>query len=48
MFWPETDQLNAVLAAVGFNVSLLLRRFARIWRALIQLLFTGAEIAAAA
>lgn len=34
----EGDRINAVLAAAGYNFSLLLRWLARLWRALIAAL----------
>lgn len=45
---PEGDQINAVLAAAGYNFHILLRWFARIWRALIQMLFIRVAIDTAA
>jgi transposase, IS5 family len=35
------DRINAVLAAAGYNFSLLLRWLARLLRALLQALFTA-------
>jgi IS5 family transposase len=37
----DGDRINAVLAAAGYNFSLLLRWLARLWRAVFQALFTA-------